>query len=354
MENHIFRVGLIGNRAHQTLLAGIIEKRADCRIVAAAEHHPAKALALGKRFGVPCAADYDAVLENPEVDFVSIATDFYLKHDLIKKAIACGKHVLVDKPIGRTVQEAKEICRAAASSGVKIMLTYPLRFDGAFARLSTAVRTHEVKELASYVHHWVRQYPDGDLMAYISYPTPALVNGGGELMNHGSHAVDYMYSVLGMPKRVYCRMENLYWDEYRAFGTEDFVDMTCEYDGFSAHVITGRNKVSGDIPNVNTVDLVARGQWIHVETARYAVNGEELAMPPSRQQPREECVQHFIDCILNDSAPVSGVATGLAVAEIVTAAYQSARSGQFVDLPLKDERHPLIRPEDHVVTRMLD
>jgi hypothetical protein len=57
----------------------------------AAEHHAEKARPLEQRFKVKCTPDYDAVLEDPAVDFVSIATDFYLKRPLILKAIACGK-----------------------------------------------------------------------------------------------------------------------------------------------------------------------------------------------------------------------------------------------------------------------
>ena len=117
----MFRVGLIGNRAHQMLFGPIFEGRSDCRIVAAAEHNAEKARPLEQRFKVKCAADYDAVLEDPNVDFVCIATDFYLKRPLILKAIACGKHVLVDKPIGRSVAEAREIARAAEQARIKIV-----------------------------------------------------------------------------------------------------------------------------------------------------------------------------------------------------------------------------------------
>ena len=185
-----FRVGLLGNRAHQMSYGPVFQRRPDCRIVAAAEHCPDKARPLSERFGIPCGPDYDAVLENPDVDLVSIATDFYLKRSLIKKAIACGKHILVDKPLCRTMREAREILQAAQDARTKLVLSYPLRFEAPLARLAHAIRTGEYGKVVSYTHHSVRQYPDGDLMAYVSYPTPARVNGGGELMNLGSHAVE--------------------------------------------------------------------------------------------------------------------------------------------------------------------
>ena len=350
----MFRVGLIGNRAHQMLFGPIFEERSDCQIVAVAEHHSEKAASLEQRFKIKCAADYDAVLEDPNVDFVCIATDFYLKRTLILKAIACGKHVLVDKPIGRSVQEAREIAHAAEHARVKIVLTYPLRFQASLAKLAQAVKSGEYAKVASFSHHWIRPYPDSDLMRYVSYPTPARINGGGELMNNGSHAVDYVYSVFGMPRRVHCLMENLYWDEYRQFGTEDFATLVCDYGSFSTRTVTGRTKVPRELPVVNTVDLVCDGRYVRIDNDDYTVNGAHLTLPAAPLPPRESTVQHLIDCIVHDRVPQSGVDNGLAVAEIVTAAYQSAQSGDFVALPLADEKHPLIGAEDQVIDGLLD
>ena len=87
-----YGIGLIGNRAHQNTFGPILHSRPDCQIVAAAEHIAAKGAPLEQAYGVRCVRDYDAVLEDPCVDIVSIATDFYLKRTLIKKAIECGKH----------------------------------------------------------------------------------------------------------------------------------------------------------------------------------------------------------------------------------------------------------------------
>ena len=349
----LHRIGLIGNRAHQMLWAPIFHQRRDCRIVAAADHDADKGRAL-EQFGVRCQTDYDAVFDDPDVDIVSISTDFYLKRPLIRKALERGKHVLVDKPAGRTMREAREIVAAAAGSRARLLLTYPLRFQSALSQLSAAVRSGEYRNIASYSHHWVRQYPDSDLMNYVSYPTPARVNGGGELMNHGSHSVDFVHSLFGIPRRVHCRMENLYWNEYRAFGTEDIATVTCDYGTFSARIVTGRNKVPREQPTVNAVDLLCEGSWVRVEEDAYSVNGKAVAIAAQPLSPREGCIQNLIDCIASGAEPLTGAATGLAVAEITTAAYQSAQSGDWVSLPLADENHPLIAADEQVIDGLLD
>ncbi|MDA0747188.1 MAG: Gfo/Idh/MocA family oxidoreductase [bacterium] len=350
----IYGIGLLGNRAHQMSYGPILAARDDCKIVAAAEHNAEKAKPLEQKFGVTCVEDYDAVLENTDVDIVSIATDFYLKRSLIQKAVACGKHVLVDKPMGRTVAEVQAMVEAARGSGVKIVVSYPIRYVPGLAKFAADVRAGMFKKITAYTHHFIRQFPDSDLMQYVSYPTAPRLNGGGELMNLGSHAVDFMHHLFGMPRRVFCHMENAYWEEYKQFGTEDMSTLVCEYEGFVATVVTGRSKVKQVAPSLNILDLVCEGVWVHADAETCQHNGEPVEVPQPRLGHSESCVQELIDCIEQDREPVMGLSDGLAVAQITTACYQSSERGTFVDLPLKDDKHPLIPKTDQVIDGLLD
>ena len=351
-----YGIGLIGNRAHQNTFGPILHNRPDCQIVAAAEHLAAKGAPLEQAYGVRCVRDYDAVLEDPAVDIVSIATDFYLKRTLIKKAIECGKHVLVDKPLSRTVREAREIADAARSSATKIVLSYPQRFDAATAELARRLKRPECGRVVSYTHHFVRQFPDSDLMQYVSYPTEPRINGGGELMNLGSHPVDFLYGVYGMPKRVYARFETAYWPEvYTALGTEDMAFLLCEYDGFTATIVTGRNKVTEEgMAAANSLEVVCQGEHMRVEGDLFTINGVPTPIAPTDYPGADGCVQHLIECIEQDAEPQTGIRNGVAVAELTTAAYQSAQAGAFVDLPLQDDRHPQLADEEQLIDGLLD
>ena len=349
-----YGIGLIGNRPHQMGYGAALEARDDCSIVAAAEHNAGKAAPLEERFGLPCGSDYDAVLENPNVDIVSICTDFYLKRDLVRRAVASGKHVLIDKPIARTVREAREMVEAAAGASTRISISYPLRFEAGLSLVASQIREGLHRRITSYTHRYIKYHIVSDLMAYVSYPTEARVNGGGELMNLGSHPVEYLYSLFGLPDRVYCRMENAYWEEYQAFGTEDMATLVCGYDGFTATVITGRNRGRDASPMVNMLDLNSEETWLHLNGDSVSVNGSPIDVPPVVMAPWEACVQDLIDAIEGNGEPSAGLLTGLAVAEITTAGYQSAASGQVVDLPLRDERHPLIGEDEQVIDGYLD
>jgi predicted dehydrogenase len=351
----MFRIALIGNRAHQNTYGPRFRDHPDCEIVALAEHNAEKADALSKLYGLPCESDYDAVLERDDIDIVCIATDFYLKRTIVPKAAACGKHIFVDKSLARTVAEAREIETGVEGTSVKIHLAYPSRFVPTLSTLADRLRSGVYARPVSYVHHSIRQFPDGDLMEYVSYPTEVKVNGGGELMNLGSHPVDLLHYALGMPKRVYANFETAYWAEfYDPFGTEDVATMLWDYDGLTAHIVTGRNRIQGAAPAaVNIVDVWCEGNHVQATSQTLSENGQRV-LDDEGAGGGDGCVQHLIDCIEQDTTPVSGIANGLAVTEITTAGYQSAASGHFVDLPLADERHPMLPDDEQIVEGFLD
>ena len=141
-------------------------------------------------------------------------------------------------------------------------------------------------------------------------------------------------------------MVNAYFEEHRAFGTEDIATLLCEYDGFTATMTTGRNTARGQDFGCQTLDVTCEATWIQADREGLKVNGEAIDVPQSALGASEACVQHLVDCIAEDKAPETGIYNGLAVAELTTAAYQSAQTGEFVNLPLEDETHPMIDADE--------
>ncbi len=350
-----YRVALIGNRAHQNSYGPIWKARTDSEIIALAEHNEEKAKALEVKYELPCSRNYDAVLERDDIDIVCIATDFYLKRWLVPKAAHCGKHILVDKSLARTMREAIAIEEETRDSGVKIQLSYPHRFYPGYRTLIEKIRSGVYERPVSWTNYFIRQFPDTDLKKYVSYPTAARINGGGELMNLGSHPVDLIHYAFGMPKRVYAHFETAYWpDYYDEFGTEDVVTLMCEYDGLVATVIVGRNRVSFKGSAVDSIDLWCRGVHARATVDSIHENGTELGVEPCATGTSAACVQNLIDAIVDDAPLESSVADGVAATAITTAGYQSAASRTFVDLPLADDRHPMIADDEQIIEGFLD
>ncbi len=89
---------------------------------------------LGGKYHVPYCADPEEIFANPEIDAVTICTPTVTHFDLAKRAIEAGKHVLVEKPMTNTVQEAEELIRLSEKHGVKLAVGFIERFNPAIQR----------------------------------------------------------------------------------------------------------------------------------------------------------------------------------------------------------------------------
>ena len=90
--------------------------------IAVAARDEAKTRAFAREHGIPTVHGHPtALINDPEVDVVYIATPHPLHHDLALEAIAAGKHVLIEKPIAMSSSEARTITDAGRAAGVLVM-----------------------------------------------------------------------------------------------------------------------------------------------------------------------------------------------------------------------------------------
>ena len=137
-EQRTLRVGVLGagpisqaahfeacRKAENAELYGICDVAADLLERVVAIHTPRKA------FG-----DYDAMLADPNVDAIIVAVADQFHVPMATKALKAGKHVLVEKPMGVTVEECESLRDAAETSGLIVQVGTEKRFDEgiAFAR----------------------------------------------------------------------------------------------------------------------------------------------------------------------------------------------------------------------------
>ena len=113
-------IGTAGIAKAQTI-PGMVEAE-NCRLYAIAGRTMEKAIAYQQQFGFEKAYDsYDALLQDPEVEAVYIPLPNTLHYEWAKKAMEHGKHVLCEKPLVPTAEEAKELFRVAEKNNVILM-----------------------------------------------------------------------------------------------------------------------------------------------------------------------------------------------------------------------------------------
>jgi predicted dehydrogenase len=149
-----------------------------------------RAQAFARKHGIPLAlAEYAAVLELPEVEAVYLAVPHDLHAGMILSAARAGKHVLVEKPITRTLAEAQQLLPLLDGLPVKVGVNYQFRYDRGCYALARAVQAGELGEIYSARINvpWHRTQSYFTNSAWHQSFARA---GGGTLLTQASHFLD--------------------------------------------------------------------------------------------------------------------------------------------------------------------
>jgi predicted dehydrogenase len=150
------------------------------------------------RYGAGAAMeDYRDLLARDDVDAVSICTPPSSHHEIAVAAAMAGNHVLLEKPMARSVEECEEIIEAARRSGVLLMMGHEKRFNVACEKIAEIVRRGTIGTPFYLMVHWGasvklapdRLIPEGYRDSYLWRWTSSDL-GGGILQDHLPHYVD--------------------------------------------------------------------------------------------------------------------------------------------------------------------
>jgi len=163
--------------------------------------------ALARQSGARAVADWrDALSAN--IDAALIATTHDRLAEIALSAVLSGRHVLVEKPAGRTPQESRPIAEAAARASVIAKVGFNHRFHPAVARAKTLADEGAVGPLL-----FIRgRYGHGGRLGYEKeWRFDPEISGGGELIDQGSHLIDLSRWFLGDLRLAYGAVPTYFW-----------------------------------------------------------------------------------------------------------------------------------------------
>lgn len=160
-----------------------------------------QARAVAAKHQIPQAFDdFAAMIAAPEVDAVTIATPPFLHYDQAKAAIAAGKHVLLEKPVTLTAQEAAELRDLAAQTGAIVAVDFEFRYVPAWQRLAELLGEGAVGQRRLVKIDWMASSRADASRPWNWYAQRDC--GGGALGAIGSHAFDYIAWLFGPVARL--------------------------------------------------------------------------------------------------------------------------------------------------------
>lgn len=175
----------------------------------------------------------DALLES-EVQLIIITTPSSTHFQFAKKALLAGKHVLVEKPMVNTVEEAKELYGIARDKGVVLCPYQNRRFDSDFLNIKNAIENYDLGPISEIESNHTQYRLDNKGIVGDKY--------SGFIYGHAVHFVDQIISLYGIPDDVIYDYTNQIDKAMGTDGTvEDYYNIIMKYDNM--RVIVKFNQV---------------------------------------------------------------------------------------------------------------
>jgi predicted dehydrogenase len=278
---------------------------------------------------------YEDVLNDPDVDAVSICTPHGLHCPMALEAAAAGKHILVEKPIALTVEDATRMIDVAEANGVKLYVAENLCYRPIAAFLREVVQTGQhIGELTAASHVAGFRAPNFGYPGRRSWLTEPGLGGTGTWMLHGIHTMAQLRYIFGEVETVYMREHHA-----RSFERPDIEGtmsglLTLERGIHMSIVQTCETRMSHNLASYTLYgdrgSLRAAPDFCEIFTEDGAPL--RIAYPPAALSEYALEIEAFADYVAGSGdSPTTGRSERRSLA-IVQAGYESAQSGLPVHL----------------------
>jgi predicted dehydrogenase len=331
----MLKVGVLGAGFMGGTHARAFAKVPDVQVVGVSSRSAEKAAALAKEVGAQPFTDAMALATDPQVDVVSVTLPTHLHRDHTIAALEAGKPVLLEKPMGLSVEECDAMIAAADQSDQVLMLAHVLRFWPEYVALVDFVNSSQLGMPLSATASRLSGRPTwGD---WFSNPDWT----GGAVHDLQIHDLDTLNWLFGTPKSVYARGQRGApggWDH--ALTLVDYGDVQCFAEG-SVLMPEGYpfTMTLWVLCEKGSVEFTFRAGGTGVESG--VASGTGLMIYEAGKEPHplsapggdgyEAQVAYFVECVREKCAPEQGTPVqGRLAVRTALAARESLETNQVV------------------------
>lgn len=356
----MLKVGIIGcggiaNQKHLPALAGIEE----VEVVAFCDIIEERAILSKNTYGTSDGrvySDYKEMLEKEDLDIVHVCTPNSSHAEISIAAMEADNHVMCEKPMAKTAEEARAMIEASEKTGKKLTIGYQNRFRKDSQFLHAACADGELGEIYNAKAHAIRRRAVPTWGVFLDEEA----QGGGPLIDIGTHALDLTLWMMDnyKPKYVVGKTYHKLSDKENAanaFGSWDPKEFTVEDSAFGFIVMeNGATIYLESSWALNSLDVKEAKTTLHGTKAGadmndgLTINGEERGLQYDKKivletggvdfydgsgdEPEIVEARAWIDSILYDKEVVVKPEEALVVTEILEAIYKSSKTGEPVYL----------------------
>ncbi|QEH32407.1 putative oxidoreductase YdgJ [Aquisphaera giovannonii] len=350
------KYGIVGVKGVGSLHVKAIEALGRAELTAVADVDAAAGQAVALASGCKFFEDPREMFRSGGLDAASICTPHPSHADLSIDALACGLHVLVEKPIAASVLEADRMAAAARAAGRKLGVVFQRRWDALVVRALGLMQAHRLGDVlrVSLTATALRT------MAYYraaSWRGTWAGEGGGAVLNQGSHDLDLYQLLAGMPRSLFARCET----RLHAIEVEDSAAAVAVHpDGslgtIQINTIEAPGRFSLEIAGDRGTLLLDRDRLTLFEhgtpVREFARTSKDWWSSPEsiathHERPADgtgdgthlRAISAFVDAILADGPPPVDAEQAIRSLELSNAMRLSSALGRPVTLPLDREAY---------------
>jgi len=329
--------GRIAKRHSELLGANCIQ---DAKLIAVCDQNIDKAKKIATTYNVPYYDDMDIMMNKENVDVVVVLTESGNHANHVVNLAKYGKHIIVEKPMALTLEDADTMIKACDRAGVKLFVVKQNRFNVPVVKLREALEAGRFGKLVlgTVRVRWCRMQ---DYYEQASWRGTWAMDGG-VLTNQASHHVDMLEWMLGDVESVFAK------------STTALVDI--EAEDTAVVVLKFRNGALGIIEATTATrpkdlegSISILGEKGSVEIAGFAVNQMKTWMFTEPEEDDTEVMErysvnppnvygfghhayyeHVVDCIKHDKQHLVDGLEGRRSIELINAIYESVETGKEV------------------------
>lgn len=301
-----------------------------------------KASKIGEQFSVPFFTDMHEMMRKVNIDVVVVLTESGNHAEHVVALATYGKHIVVEKPMALTLDDADAMIQACDDAGVKLFVVKQNRFNVPVVKTRQALKSGRFGKLilGTVRVRWCRPQSYYDQASWRG--TWAL--DGGVLSNQASHHVDLLEWMMGDVESVFAMGATA----LAKIEAEDTAVVTLRFKNGALGVIEATTATR---PNDLEGSLSILGEGGTVEIGGFAVNkmkvwsfvesnsGDEEVMDKYSVNPpsvygfgHQAYYDHVVDCIRNNKQQLVDGLVGRKSLELISAIYESIETGREVTL----------------------